>query len=464
MKSLPVVIFLLLLPSWLPLSLFSLFSSNSACFHFFSSNSACLHFFSIFTFSSSSFDAFQTQTHTHPNDLFSTKSHPLSLLASATVITLHDNATFADRVANFGPRIGDEGVRGTLVPLEVFNYSNLLGCNDMEVNPNVSSWIALVQRGDCNFVEKVRTMQRAGAIAVIVGDNIPDSDLISMGALEDTRDIKIPSVFVSKSSYDSLVVRGAPMDGEYWLPILITSDAVKWPMLDIVIVTIIAPSIIMVFIYSIWRFRTRRERKVEVAPKSVVINLPVRKYVKIENAEVETCPICLDDYQEGAELRILPCKHEFHTQCIDQWLTTRKRLCPLCKKDACPEGTSERTPLVIRNLFSSPPPPSSSSSRTRGSEPTDLEVRPPDAVIIPIADSEVVQPQSQDQSQTQSLAQAQLGNSSQPSNQNISRQSQSQSHGSDREEEDSEDSGDFEGGNSGADVNEKLLKESKNSS
>ncbi|KNC78638.1 hypothetical protein SARC_08936, partial [Sphaeroforma arctica JP610] len=48
--------------------------------------------------------------------------------------------------------------------------------------------------------------------------------------------------------------------------------------------------------------------------------------------EGEVCPICLE--QERAEdcLRQLPCKHEYHTACIDQWLAQSTN-CPTCKYD-----------------------------------------------------------------------------------------------------------------------------------
>ncbi len=39
--------------------------------------------------------------------------------------------------------------------------------------------------------------------------------------------------------------------------------------------------------------------------------------------------------QDGEKLRVLPCNHRFHRDCIDQWLSTRKPLCPICKHDAC---------------------------------------------------------------------------------------------------------------------------------
>lgn len=47
--------------------------------------------------------------------------------------------------------------------------------------------------------------------------------------------------------------------------------------------------------------------------------------------------------RDGEKLRELPCKHRFHMECIDQWLSSRKPLCPVCKWDALvprprPEG------------------------------------------------------------------------------------------------------------------------------
>lgn len=50
-------------------------------------------------------------------------------------------------------------------------------------------------------------------------------------------------------------------------------------------------------------------------------------HLSSENAE---CCICLLAYEDGVELRQLPCGHHFHCACIDKWLHINAT-CPLCK-------------------------------------------------------------------------------------------------------------------------------------
>jgi E3 ubiquitin-protein ligase RNF13 len=83
----------------------------------------------------------------------------------------------------------------------------------------------------------------------------------------------------------------------------------------------------MTLIYILWRIRQRQIRKAQLAPVSVVQNLPVKTIHldQMKPNDPEVCAICLEDYIDDDQVRIMPCKHEFHIECIDPWLTKRKK-------------------------------------------------------------------------------------------------------------------------------------------
>ncbi|KAK7265550.1 hypothetical protein RJT34_33170 [Clitoria ternatea] len=54
---------------------------------------------------------------------------------------------------------------------------------------------------------------------------------------------------------------------------------------------------------------------------------PIEHVLSDDDAE---CCICLSAYDDGVELRQLPCGHHFHCACVDKWLYINAT-CPLCK-------------------------------------------------------------------------------------------------------------------------------------
>lgn len=74
--------------------------------------------------------------------------------------------------------------------------------------------------------------------------------------------------------------------------------------------------------------QAERDRPQPAAAGSVD-QLPTRRIGEGEKAAGE-CLICLDDFEEGSEVRTLPCFHFFHTACVDKWLTSNGS-CPVCK-------------------------------------------------------------------------------------------------------------------------------------
>ena len=49
-----------------------------------------------------------------------------------------------------------------------------------------------------------------------------------------------------------------------------------------------------------------------------------------DGAKAPSCSICLELFQPSETIRILPCFHQFHQDCVDKWLF-QKAECPVCK-------------------------------------------------------------------------------------------------------------------------------------
>ena len=116
---------------------------------------------------------------------------------TVSVVDRSPPVTFPARPASFGAELSDP-LLGYVIPLTAFTVpcddlpSNLtsrhradpvLGCPQLCVQgPHApdprESWIALVQRGGCPFIEKVRQAQQLGARAVVVGGDRDNPDAL----------------------------------------------------------------------------------------------------------------------------------------------------------------------------------------------------------------------------------------------------------------------------------------------
>mmetsp|Transcript_11733 Transcript_11733/g.13502 ORF Transcript_11733/g.13502 Transcript_11733/m.13502 type:complete len:453 (+) Transcript_11733:289-1647(+) len=60
----------------------------------------------------------------------------------------------------------------------------------------------------------------------------------------------------------------------------------------------------------------------------------------IECIECDNCVICLCEFDESDLVTVLPCRHIYHKDCIEPWLTSKSALCPMCKQSILPSGDS----------------------------------------------------------------------------------------------------------------------------
>ncbi|CAO3587783.1 unnamed protein product [Absidia cylindrospora] len=275
-------------------------------------------------------------------------------LVEASVRIMSTNETLMAQEADFGPNISKYGILGhAYEPSE-----DPMGCKIVD-SPD-THWIAIVKRGGCSFYHKAQYMQRSGAIALIVGDE-DNTEWITMYSEEDTSDIKIPSVFLTRNEYQK-VTDAQQQHSRPLLVLLQNEETHPWSTMDyFYIIMTIGP--ILLFALG-WVFtRLRNQCKASSSPafymyqhhwqeqqqqlhhqKNTTINeqdlercFP-RQCIAI-NVDLATydseigCPICLDHVDQGVEYRVLSCRHTFHTSCIDPWLIGYKSLCPVCSKE-----------------------------------------------------------------------------------------------------------------------------------
>ncbi|KAM8885980.1 RING finger protein 215 isoform 5-T5 [Spinachia spinachia] len=53
--------------------------------------------------------------------------------------------------------------------------------------------------------------------------------------------------------------------------------------------------------------------------------------------ETDNCAVCLEPFNNNQCLRVLPCLHEYHRDCVDPWLLLH-HTCPLCKRSILGES------------------------------------------------------------------------------------------------------------------------------
>ncbi|XP_025891060.1 E3 ubiquitin-protein ligase RNF167-like [Nothoprocta perdicaria] len=255
--------------------------------------------------------------------------------------------------ACFGPPLPVEGLTGYMI-----RATPPKACHAIEHPPATSNiseiYIALIEGSGCSFVEKVLHAQQAGYQAAVVYS--ADSERLINMMPDDKKtqqQIEIPSLFTGESVFLHLqrilhYERGACISlippkhylnpcqdaakilwdttWQYWLLLM------KYP--SYYILNCVAQEFGFVF-------------NMIIATLTLVVGMSwykkahritVRTYQRGD--KYETCVICMAEYEEGDQLKILPCSHAYHCACIDTWLRTQpgKKTCPFCKQQVNPHG------------------------------------------------------------------------------------------------------------------------------
>lgn len=104
--------------------------------------------------------------------------------------------------AAFGPPLSSPGVTGSVVQATDGVGATNDGCEPLTNGAAVAGNIAIIDRGTCTFVVKVKNAQDAGAIGVIIADNAPGSPPAGLGGVDPT--ITIPSGRVTQGDGNAI--------------------------------------------------------------------------------------------------------------------------------------------------------------------------------------------------------------------------------------------------------------------
>ncbi|XP_018782733.1 PREDICTED: ER degradation-enhancing alpha-mannosidase-like protein 3 isoform X1 [Bactrocera latifrons] len=139
-----------------------------------------------------------------------TKIQNMNQLAQLQAVAYSPNDKSNDWTAlmagpsHFSPELmGDRFVEGELVMAAPFR-----ACEETSNKAEISGKILIAERGDCTFVSKARLAQAAGALALIVCDNVPGSSgetqpMFAMSG-DGTNDVTIPVVFMYSQEFIKL--------------------------------------------------------------------------------------------------------------------------------------------------------------------------------------------------------------------------------------------------------------------
>ncbi len=125
--------------------------------------------------------------------------------------------------ATFGPLLSSPGLTGELAL--GLDASPPTGNACEPIVSAVAGKIAVVDRGTCTFVTKTRNAQAAGAIGVIVVDNVPGSPPVGLGGTDPT--ITIPAVRVTNADGNAIkaALAGGPVFGTLGVDLSVRSGA-----------------------------------------------------------------------------------------------------------------------------------------------------------------------------------------------------------------------------------------------
>jgi E3 ubiquitin-protein ligase RNF13 len=304
----------------------------------------------------------------------------------AHIVAVYNNAQqrILTATADFGPQVYNK----TLMPMVI--SEPLIACSNITNTAAMNGSLVFIKRSNplagetrCSFIDKAKRAQDAGAAAVIIGDYRDSTSLICMQTSLTYPGITIPVAAITRHHFDEIT--GAINASS--VPILseLTQDIGFCPgelpdysasLQTVGLLLLLMPALwcILATIYYVKRSCLNRHQ--QAVRRSAAADIPLVEYqpefvnIQIDTATTtttddskdnatstdasgapehtstkkkrkgtspvihnESCAICFDDFQVGEKVKLLPCGHAFHGDCIDPWIDDHSDLCPMCKQN-----------------------------------------------------------------------------------------------------------------------------------
>ncbi|KAE8584474.1 hypothetical protein XENTR_v10020980 [Xenopus tropicalis] len=256
-----------------------------------------------------------------------------------------------------------EGVVG--IPLS----PNLQACDlNTQFSVTTKPWIALIERGNCTFSDKIIQAARQGASAVVIynAPSILGNQTIPMVhyGTKDTVAIMIGNikgneiVEVIKGGMQVMMVIEVGRKHGSW----INHYSIFFVSVSFFIVTAATVGYFIFYSARRWRLtraQNKKMKQLKAEAKKAIGKLQLRTIKqgdKVLGPDGDSCAVCIEPYKPSDVVRILTCNHFFHKNCIDPWLLEH-RTCPMCKCDilkslGIAEDEEETTSAAIPSVSS----------------------------------------------------------------------------------------------------------------